>query len=205
MNAPLNAATKARLNATTHASHPSPNARNESPDSRATPPNTRRRLIATASAVLMAAMATHVSRRAVAAGNGRPGEQFEVSRTDEQWRARLTPRQYAVLRQENTEAPGSSPLDREHRSGTFACAGCELPLFSSKTKFESGTGWPSFWQPLENAVGTRTDRAFGMARTEVHCRRCGGHLGHVFNDGPPPTGLRYCMNGLSLTFTAQAA
>jgi peptide-methionine (R)-S-oxide reductase len=141
-------------------------------------------------------------RRAPAAG---AGEAFEVSYSEAQWRARLTPQQYAVLRQEGTERPGSSPLNAEHRAGTFACAGCALPLFSSKTKFESGTGWPSFWKPLDNAVATRQDRAYGMVRTEVHCRRCGGHLGHVFNDGPPPTGLRYCMNGLSLTFTPQPA
>jgi peptide-methionine (R)-S-oxide reductase len=141
-------------------------------------------------------------RRAPAAG---AGEAFEVSYSEAQWRARLTPQQYAVLRQEGTERPGSSPLNAEHRAGTFACAGCALPLFSSKTKFESGTGWPSFWKPLGNAVATRQDRAYGMVRTEVHCRRCGGHLGHVFNDGPPPTGLRFCMNGLSLTFTPQPA
>ena len=133
------------------------------------------------------------------------GEAFEVRRTDAEWRARLTPQQYAVLRQEGTERAFSSPLDKEKRAGTFACAGCALPLFSSKTKFDSGTGWPSFWRPLDQAVGTRTDRTYGMLRTEVHCRRCGGHLGHVFDDGPPPTGLRYCMNGLSLVFQPQPA
>lgn len=133
------------------------------------------------------------------------GETFEVTRTEAEWRARLTPQQYAVLRQESTERPGSSPLNTEHRAGTFACAGCALALFSSKTKFDSGTGWPSFWQPLDNAVATRRDTTFGMVRTEAHCRRCGGHLGHVFDDGPKPTGLRYCMNGLSLTFLPQAA
>ncbi len=132
-------------------------------------------------------------------------ETFEVSYTDEQWRKRLTQQQYDVLRKEGTERPGTSPLNKEHRAGTFACAGCALPLFSSKTKFESGTGWPSFWKPLDNAVATRQDRSFGTVRTEVHCRRCGGHLGHVFEDGPKPTGLRYCMNGLSLTFAPQAA
>ncbi|SDP93277.1 peptide-methionine (R)-S-oxide reductase [Paracidovorax cattleyae] len=132
-------------------------------------------------------------------------ETFEVSLTDAQWRARLSPQQYAVLRQEGTERPDSSPLNKEHRAGTFACAGCALPLFSSETKFESGTGWPSFWKPLDNAVATRKDRSYGMVRTEAHCRRCGGHLGHVFDDGPKPTGLRYCMNGLSLAFTPKAA
>lgn len=125
---------------------------------------------------------------------------FEVTRTEEEWRQLLTPEQYAVLRKEGTERPGTSPLNREKRKGTFHCAGCDLPLFSSETKFESGTGWPSFWQPLDNAIGTSEDRSFFMTRTEVHCRRCGGHLGHIFNDGPRPTGLRYCMNGAAMTF-----
>ncbi|MFT3666760.1 peptide-methionine (R)-S-oxide reductase MsrB [Piscinibacter sp.] len=134
-----------------------------------------------------------------------PAETFEVSYTEAQWRARLTPAQFAVLRMEGTEPAGSSPLDKEHRAGTFACAGCALALFSSRAKFDSGTGWPSFWKPLDKAVATRTDRRYGMVRTEVHCRRCGGHLGHVFPDGPPPTGLRYCMNGLALAFVPQPA
>ena len=112
----------------------------------------------------------------------------------------LGPQRYAVLREAATERAGSSPLDREHRKGTFVCAGCGLPLYSSATKFESGTGWPSFYKPLPNAIVTKTDHVMLMARTEVLCRRCGGHLGHVFNDGPKPTGLRYCMNGLSLKF-----
>jgi peptide-methionine (R)-S-oxide reductase len=112
----------------------------------------------------------------------------------------LTPEQYHVLREHGTERPGSSPLNGEKRRGTFRCAGCGRPLFSSEAKFESGTGWPSFYEPLEGAVGTSTDKSFFMIRTEVHCANCGGHLGHVFPDGPPPTGLRYCMNGVALEF-----
>jgi peptide-methionine (R)-S-oxide reductase len=132
-------------------------------------------------------------------------EKFEIEKTDAEWRAQLTPQQYEILRRQGTERPGTSPLLKEHRKGTFACAGCDLPLFASETKFESGTGWPSFFKPLDNAVGTTEDRTFGMARTEVHCRRCGGHLGHVFDDGPKPTGLRYCMDGFALTFHPAAA
>ena len=129
-------------------------------------------------------------------------ETFEVTHTDAEWRKLLTPAQYDVLRQDGTERPFTSPLNSEHRDGTFSCAGCQLPLFPSKTKFDSGTGWPSFWKPLDNAVAERNDSTLGMTRTEVHCRRCGGHLGHVFDDGPPPTGLRYCMDGVAMTFTA---
>jgi peptide-methionine (R)-S-oxide reductase len=125
---------------------------------------------------------------------------FEVTRSDAEWRQRLTPDQFHVLRKHGTEPPGSSPLDKESGKGTYHCAGCDLPLFSSATKFDSRTGWPSFWAPLEKAVGTSEDRTLFMVRTEVHCRRCGGHLGHVFEDGPPPTGLRYCMNGVALVF-----
>jgi peptide-methionine (R)-S-oxide reductase len=132
-------------------------------------------------------------------------EVFEVSRTDAEWRKLLSPEQYDVLRQEGTERPYTSPLNHEKRAGTFACAGCALPLFSSETKFDSHTGWPSFWQPLADAVDKREDRTFGMVRTEVHCHRCGGHLGHVFTDGPKPTGLRYCMNGVAMSFTPAAA
>jgi len=135
----------------------------------------------------------------------KPAETFEIAHSDAEWRALLTRDQYAVLRQQGTERPYSSPLDHEKRPGTFACAGCDLPLFSSKTKFDSHTGWPSFWQPLDNAVGTSEDTFLAMRRTEVHCRRCGGHLRHVFDDGPQPTGLRYCMNGVAMTFKPATA
>ena|SRR5215467_1314257 len=129
---------------------------------------------------------------------------FEVERNDDEWRRMLEPAQYRVLRMHATERPFSSPLNAEKRKGVFACAGCELPLYSSDTKFESGTGWPSFYAPLPEAVATSEDRSLLIPRTEVHCRRCGGHLGHVFNDGPPPTGLRYCMNGIALKFVPDA-
>ena len=132
-------------------------------------------------------------------------ETFEVTKTDAEWKALLTPQQYDVLRHEGTEYPGSSPLLDEHRKGTFACAGCAMPVYSSDKKFESGTGWPSFWQEIPKAVGERKDTTLGMVRTEVHCRRCGGHLGHVFEDGPPPTGLRHCINGVALTFEPASA
>ena len=128
------------------------------------------------------------------------GGSFEVTKTEAEWKALLTPEQYYVLREHGTERAGSSPLDKEKRQGTYRCAGCDLALFSSTTKYESGTGWPSFYAPLDNAIGTSEDRSFFMVRTEAHCRRCGGHLGHVFDDGPPPTGKRYCMNGVALNF-----
>jgi peptide-methionine (R)-S-oxide reductase len=132
------------------------------------------------------------------------GAVFAVTHTEAEWRKLLTPGQFAVLRQEATESPFTSPLLNEHRTGTFACAGCDLALFASTTKFDSGTGWPSFWQPLDKAVASGNDTSLGMDRTEVHCSRCGGHLGHVFTDGPQPTGLRYCMNGVALAFHAAA-
>jgi len=128
-----------------------------------------------------------------------------VTLTDAQWRQKLSPAAYRVLRHADTERPGSSPLVNEHRHGRFACAGCDLALFDAATKFESGTGWPSFWQPLPGAVATHTDFEVGFPRTEVHCTRCAGHLGHVFDDGPRPTGKRYCMNGVVLVFHAGAA
>ena len=121
-------------------------------------------------------------------------------KTDADWKTLLTPEQFHVLREHGTERAGTSPLNREKREGTFTCAGCGTPLFSSDTKFESGTGWPSFYRPIEGAIATTTDRTFGMTRVEVHCAQCGGHLGHVFPDGPPPTGERYCVNGVALKF-----
>ncbi len=132
-------------------------------------------------------------------------ETFEVVKTDEEWRRILTPEQYAVLRGHGTEFPGSCALLTEHRAGTFSCVACGQPLFVADRKFESGTGWPSFFAPLEGSAETTTDRSHGMTRTEVHCSRCGSHLGHVFDDGPPPTGLRYCINGVALKFEPQAA
>jgi peptide-methionine (R)-S-oxide reductase len=125
---------------------------------------------------------------------------FAVSLSEDEWRRKLSPPQYRVLREHGTERAGSSPLDKQYGSGVYHCAGCGQPLFASDTKFNSGTGWPSFWAPLDNAVETETDRSLFMARTEVHCSHCGGHLGHVFDDGPQPTGQRYCMNGVSLDF-----
>ncbi|MBW4507846.1 MAG: peptide-methionine (R)-S-oxide reductase MsrB [Scytonematopsis contorta HA4267-MV1] len=127
-------------------------------------------------------------------------DQFEVTKTEEEWRTILTPEQYNVLRKHGTERPRTSPLDKQYGNGTYVCAGCDLPLFTSTTKFDSGTGWPSFYAPIEGAIATTTDKSFFMTRVEVHCSRCGGHLGHVFNDGPKPTGQRYCMNGVSLKF-----
>ena len=127
-------------------------------------------------------------------------ETFEVTKTDAEWRTILTPEQFRVLRKHGTERAGTSPLDKQYAQGTYACAGCDLPLFKSDTKFDSGTGWPSFWAPIDGAIRTTSDRSLFMTRTETHCRRCGGHLGHVFDDGPKPTGLRYCMNGAALKF-----
>jgi peptide-methionine (R)-S-oxide reductase len=160
----------------------------------------RRTFLASASGLAVIAGLYWMRRPTVAAELS-----FEIQKTEAEWRSSLTPAQFDVLRTHGTERPGSSALDHEKREGTFACAGCDLPLFSSATKFESGTGWPSFYRPLPKAVATSEDRTLFIARNEVHCRRCGGHLGHVFDDGPPPTGLRYCMNGVALKFTPGAA
>ncbi|HTU10988.1 MAG TPA: peptide-methionine (R)-S-oxide reductase MsrB [Allosphingosinicella sp.] len=155
----------------------------------------RRRLLGSGAAGVVAALAGGTT-----VAGAQPRGRFPFTLTDAQWRRRLSADAYAVLRREGTERPDSSPLNREHRRGTFSCAGCGQHLFSSAAKFDSGTGWPSFWQPLPGAIGTGTDRSLGTDRTEVHCARCGGHLGHVFNDGPRPTGLRYCMNGVAMAF-----
>jgi peptide-methionine (R)-S-oxide reductase len=132
-------------------------------------------------------------------------ETFEITKTEAEWRAILTPDQYAVLREESTERAGSSPLNSEKRKGVFHCAGCDLPLYSSDVKYESGTGWPSFWESLPGAIGTKEDSSFFITRTECHCSRCGGHQGHIFDDGPPPTGKRHCINGIAMTFKPATA
>ncbi|CAA9525121.1 MAG: Peptide-methionine (R)-S-oxide reductase MsrB [uncultured Sphingosinicella sp.] len=156
----------------------------------------RRLLLGGAGAGLLGGVAFFGGQRESHAAEGK----FPIKLSQAEWKKRLTPQQYAVLREENTERAGSSPLNKEKRKGTYVCAGCGLPLYSSATKFESGTGWPSFWKPLANAVGTKPDNTLFATRTEVHCRRCGGHVGHVFDDGPKPTGLRYCMNGVAMKF-----
>ena len=143
------------------------------------------------------AIALAVAGRSGAASKPR---RFEITRSPAEWRRQLGPERYRILREAGTERAFTSPLNKEHRRGLYVCAGCALPLFTSATKFDSGTGWPSFWKPLPNTVVTEADTSFGMRRTEVLCRRCGGHLGHVFNDGPRPSGLRFCMNGLALRF-----
>lgn len=131
-------------------------------------------------------------------------EKFEINKTEEEWRKTLTPEQFRVLRKHGTERAGTSPLDKNYADGTYVCAGCGQPLFKSETKFNSGTGWPSFYAPIEGAISTTVDRSFFMTRIEVHCSRCGGHLGHVFEDGPAPTGQRYCINGVAMEFVPEA-
>ena len=158
-----------------------------------------------AGATALAALAGTAALMRLGRSEPARAETFEVTRTEAEWRSLLSEQQFAVLRQEDTEYPGTSPLLHEKRKGNFSCAGCDLPLYSSETKFDSGTGWPSFWEALPNAVGLKVDNSLFMARTEVHCRRCGGHLGHVFDDGPPPTGKRHCINGVALTFKPATA
>jgi peptide-methionine (R)-S-oxide reductase len=153
------------------------------------------------SALVLAPVVAWLGRSDIVETTEIPAQRYPVVKTDAEWRAALTRDEYRVLRGHETERPFTSPLDKEKRAGTFVCAGCGHPLFSSATKYDSGTGWPSFWQPLADAVGTSVDRTLFMVRTEVHCARCGGHLGHVFPDGPPPTGQRYCMNGVAMHFT----
>lgn len=131
-----------------------------------------------------------------------PSSEFEVTKTESEWHQKLTPEQFNVLRKHGTERAYTSPLDKQYGNGTYVCAACDLPLFNAETKFDSGTGWPSFFDPIEGGIGTTVDRSLFMSRTEVHCHRCGGHLGHVFDDGPKPTGKRYCMNGVALKFIA---
>jgi peptide-methionine (R)-S-oxide reductase len=153
-------------------------------------------------ALTAAAASLGLAQRSVAGSP--PKETFRVTKTPDEWKKSLTPEQFYVLREHGTERAGTSPLDKTYAPGIYACAGCDLPLFASDTKFDSRTGWPSFFAPLDKAVGTTTDRSFFMTRTEVHCIQCGGHLGHVFDDGPQPTGKRYCMNGVAMKFIPKA-
>ncbi|MBO6541058.1 MAG: peptide-methionine (R)-S-oxide reductase MsrB [Rhizobiaceae bacterium] len=166
--------------------------------------NRRELLYGTGTLALLAGGATFLSGRTMSPAEASEGN-FEIMKSEAEWRSILSPDQFSVLREEATERPFTSPLNKEKRAGTFHCAGCDLPVYSSETKYDSGTGWPSFWKSLPNAVGTKPDNSLFMQRTEVHCRRCGGHFGHIFDDGPPPTGKRHCINGLALTFVAAQA
>jgi peptide-methionine (R)-S-oxide reductase len=166
---------------------------------------TRRQFVCVVGAALgLTPVLAWLGSPAVANAGHRFPTRFPVDKSDQEWRAQLTPEQYRVLREHGTERAGTSALNAEKGAGTFVCAGCGHPLFASETKYESGTGWPSFWRPLEGAIGTTVDKSWFMVRTEVHCANCGGHLGHVFPDGPPPTGQRFCMNGVAMEFEPKA-
>jgi peptide-methionine (R)-S-oxide reductase len=178
------------------------NAPESSQATRESPMLNRRNLLLGGGAVAVLGAAGFAASRLVNSTQAK--EQFAVSFSEAEWKERLTPEQFAVLREEGTEPPWSSPLNKEKRKGVYHCAGCDQALYSSETKYESGTGWPSFYAPIEGGVATSTDYKLIYPRTEVHCARCGGHLGHVFDDGPPPTGLRYCMNGVALAFKPAA-
>ena len=156
-------------------------------------------------AVLATAGSFLFSRFAGPAKAAQPAKSFPLTKTDEEWRAQLSPQQFDVLREHGTERAFTSPLNDEHRAGVFHCAGCDQPVYASETKFDSGTGWPSFYQAVAGGVGTSEDRSFLMVRTECHCARCGGHLGHIFDDGPKPTGKRHCINGVAMTFKPASA
>ena len=153
----------------------------------------------------LAGIGATLAAGAVTLASAEEKKMFEITKSEAEWKKSLSADQYYVLREHGTERAGTSPLDKIYAVGNYTCAACDLPLFTSDTKFDSGTGWPSFFQPIENAVGTSTDRKFFTTRTEVHCRRCGGHLGHVFDDGPKPTGKRYCMNGVAMKFVPKAS
>jgi peptide-methionine (R)-S-oxide reductase len=162
---------------------------------------TRRRLMFTSATAAAAAVLGRAFANAASPG----AAAFEITKSPEDWKKVLSKEQFDVLRDHGTERAGTSPLDKIYTPGTYSCAGCDLPLFTSQTKYDSGTGWPSFHTPIENAIGTSVDKSLWATRTEVHCRRCGGHLGHVFPDGPKPTGLRYCMNGVALKFAPKSS